>query len=161
MWDNDKSYFSLFYRTFKNHLDQKLNLPDDIDGSGGSPIPLLLLLGPPIILVGRVGGPFWPNGGKLFGFDVWIGGVGIGRCGGGPPEFGPFDKLPAGPPSPFICPGWVESPPGPRGWLLRIELLPFRGPQLPGPVVGGIPFGRHWGCGGIPFGICGSFEKKW
>ena len=27
-------------------------LPDDIDGSGGSPIPLLLLLGPPIILGG-------------------------------------------------------------------------------------------------------------
>lgn len=136
------------------------DLPDDIDGSGGSPIPLLLLLGPPIILGGSGGGPFWPlpPNCKLLWFDVWIGGVGIGRCGG--PELGPFDKLPPGPPPrPFICPWWVESPPGPKGWwwLLWIELLPFRGPQLPGPVVGGIPFGKHWGCGGIPFGICGSF----
>ena len=127
-------------------------LPDDIDGSGGSPTPLLLLPEPPIILEGRSGGPFWPLPNKLLGLEVWIGGVGIGRCGG--PE-SPFDKLPV-PPKPFICPWWEEMPGPSWCWLLRIELPPFIGPQL-GPFVGGIPFGKHWGWGGIPFGICGSW----
>ena len=45
-------------------------IPDDIDGSGGSPTPLLLLPGPPIILDGRDGGPLGALPIKLFGFEV-------------------------------------------------------------------------------------------
>ena len=131
-------------------------LPDDIDGSGGSPpTPLLLLPGPPNMVDGSWWGPFGPPPNILFGFEVWIGGVGIGRC--GVPE-GPFGNIP-GPPRPFICPGWGDIP-GPSWfwWLLRIELPPFIGPQL-GPDVDGIPFGKHCEWGGIPFGICGSFKR--
>ena len=159
MYDYTTCYINttLFYDTILYRLAalHYVYLPSDIGGSGGSPTPLLLFPDPPIILDGRGGGPFCPPHNKLFGFEVWIGGVGIGRCGG--PLDGPFDKLP-GPPRPFICPWWGEIPDGPRCWgLLRIGPgPPFIGPQLGGPVVGGIPFGKHCECGGIPFGICDS-----